>query len=947
MKKMFRLLTLTFISVILGTTFAVAQDMPQGSIPTLPLDNMVRKGVLPNGLTYYIRHNEYPKGQADFYIAQKVGSALENDEQRGLAHFLEHMCFNGTTHFPGNSLVDWLGSVGVKFGENLNAYTGVDETVYNISNVPTARVGVQDSCLLILHDWANDLLLDPAEIDKERGVIQQEWRRTNVGQMRILEKLLPKMYPDSPYGYRLPIGTMDVVMNFPPQALRDYYEKWYRPDQQGIIVVGDIDVDRIEGKIKEIFSDIEMPENAAERVYFPVGNHDGTIYAIGHDPEQKTNIVQLMFLSDPMPVELHNTPIKLTYDYVENMIEAMLNSRLDDIASSPNSPFASAGVGFGNYFLAKTKDAFNISALANGNDVAGAIEAAYREALRAAKGGFLQSEYDRARNEFLSNLERVYNNRDSRQNETYVNEYVRNFIDNDPAMNIEDEYKMMKTVAASISVNDINDYFKEIITKDNRVLLSLNVDNPEGVYPTEEMFAEVLTKVDNENIETFVDNVKDEPLIAIMPKAGKIKSTKELPQWGATEWVLSNGARVIVKHTDFKKDEIQFMAIANGGTSTLPAMYDNTLRFLRYSLNNNGLGTYTNSQLSKYLAGKQVSLNMSFDDYTRDITGFTTPGDLPTFMEILYMTMTNATYDADEFAALQSSYASVLANQMVDPQYQWQVAIQKSLYASPRQAAIDADAVNAASADLTSNLVKQMTANAADYTFIFVGNVDPATLRPLVEQYIASLPGNAKKATTKPTFVPALDPRTGEGIDITKMSMQTPQSFVFILDQANLPYSIKNQKLASVAGQILTQRLIKKIREEMGAVYSIGASASQMRIADKNNILLQSAFPMKPEMQDEVLAEIRSIMSAMGDNVTDEELNTVKEYMVKSATEAKELNSGWLGGIGGWTRNGVDTFNDDIITINAITPADVQNFMKTMAGSGNYRVVVLAPEESK
>ncbi len=944
MKKLFRLLALSLVCAILGPGIAVAQEL-QG-IPTLPLDNMVRKGVLPNGLTYYIRHNEYPKGQADFYIAQKVGSILENEEQRGLAHFLEHMCFNGTSHFPGNSLIDWLGSVGVKFGVNLNAITGFDETIYNITNVPVARAGVQDSCLLILHDWANDLLLDPEEIDKERGVIQQEWRSTNTGSMRIIEQLLPLMYPDSPYGHRLPIGTMDVVMNFKPQALRDYYEKWYRPDQQGVIVVGDIDVDYIEGKIKEIFADIEMPENAAERVYPPVGDHEGTIYAIGHDPEQKSNVAQLMFISDPLPVEYRNTPIKLQVDYMENMIVSMLDSRLNDIASAPNSPFAAAGVNFGEYYVAKTKDAFTIFALANGNDVTGAIEAAYRETVRAAKGGFQESEYERARNEYLSALERAYNNRETRENNVFVQEYVNNFIDNDPAMDIETEYQIMKQIANSVDVNMLNKVFSEVLTKDNRVLLSLNIDNAEGKYPTEEEFAEVFDKVDNETIEAFVDNVKTEPLIETLPAPGKVVATKELPQWGATEWTLSNGARVIVKHTDFKKDEIRFMAIANGGTSVLPSAYDNSIRMLRYSLNNNGLGSYSNTELQKYLAGKQVALNMDFNDYTRDLSGITTPGDLPTFMEILYMTMTNTTYNADEFKALQSTLESALANQAADPQYLWQVAIQKTLYLSPRMAALDVDAVKKASAQLTQKLARQMMANAADYTYIFVGNVDMELLRPLVEQYIGAVPGDAATAVTKPEFKVSLDPRTGEGIDITYAKMQTPQSYVFILDQANLPYTITNQKLASVAGQILTQRLIKKIREEMGAVYSISASAYQMRVAYPTNVYLQSAFPMKPEMKDQVLDEIRSIIKEMGNSVSVDELNIVKEYMVKDANESKELNGGWIGGIGGWSRNGVDTFNGDVEAINALTTKDVEQFMKTMYNSGNYRVIVLAPEEN-
>ncbi len=321
--------TIKQVMVLMAGLFALGASAQMAD--QLPVDDAVRQGVLPNGLTYYIRHNETPKGQADFYIAQKVGSILENDDQRGLAHFLEHMCFNGTQNFPGNDVITWLESVGVKFGQNLNAYTSIDETVYNISNVPTARESVQDSCLLILHDWADGLLLDSKEIDKERGVIHEEWRSRNVGQQRILEQLLPKLYPDSKYGYRMPIGTMEVVDNFPHQVLRDYYEAWYRPDQQGIIVVGDVDVDRIETKIKEIFSPIPMPENAKAREYEEVPDTEGTIYAVGTDPEQQISLFYIFFKNEVMPKEQRNTMIYMVTDYITDMISSMLNARYQEM----------------------------------------------------------------------------------------------------------------------------------------------------------------------------------------------------------------------------------------------------------------------------------------------------------------------------------------------------------------------------------------------------------------------------------------------------------------------------------------------------------------------------------------------------------------------------------------------------------------------------------------
>ena len=431
MKKMLSRVLFLLIGLATLTTTAHAQQMEQ-----LPPDPQVRIGKLPNGLTYYIRHNETPKGQADFYIAQKVGSINEEDSQRGLAHFLEHMCFNGTENFKGNEVVSWLETKGVKFGQNLNAYTAVDETVYNISNVPVGNVAVEDSCLLILHDWADGLLLLPEEIDKERGVIHEEWRMRMVGAQRLMEKQLPLMYPGSKYGERFPIGTMEVVDNFPYQVLRDYYEKWYRPDQQGVIVVGDIDVDRVEAKIKELFSPIKMPENPAAREYPAVPDTPGTIFAIDADPEMSNARATMYFKSDVLPRELRNTPAYLIQDYAIDMIISMLNARLDELGASADAPYAAAGSYYGNYFVSSTKDALTIVALGKDANITPSLAAVYRELLRAQRGGFTVSEYDRAREEYLSKLEKAYNNREKTDNEVYVRQYVRSFIDCTPMMDI-------------------------------------------------------------------------------------------------------------------------------------------------------------------------------------------------------------------------------------------------------------------------------------------------------------------------------------------------------------------------------------------------------------------------------------------------------------------------------------------------------------------------------
>ncbi len=939
MKKINRLIVLLLLAVLMPA-LAMAQGMEQ-----LPLDPDVRYGKLPNGLTYYIRHNEQPKGEADFYIAQKVGSILEEDNQRGLAHFLEHMCFNGTQNFPGNGVIDWCERNGIKFGYNLNAYTATDQTVYMIKSVPTARVGVQDSVLLILHDWADGLTLDPEEIDKERGVIHEEWRTTNVGSMRILTDLLPVIYPGSKYGYRLPIGTMEVVDNFEPQALRDYYEKWYRPDQQGIIVVGDIDVDRIEGKIKEYFSPIQMPDSVAPREYFPVPDHEGTIYAIGHDPEMTNTVGYIMFLSDADPDEMNNTQMYYLTEFVKQMIDNMVNQRLSDLSRDPNALFASASVDFGDYLLARTKEAFEVEVVAKDGPLEPALQQVYAEVYRALMGGFTETEYQRAVDEFLSGLEKMYNNRDSRKNGQFVQEYVNHFLKNEAAPGIETDYQLYKLIASQIPVAAVNQIAKQLITPGNRVVLVMTPDNADGVYPTEESLAAVITAVESAPVEAYVDNVKTEPLIAKLPKPGKIKKVTEMPAFGAQQWTLSNGVNVIVKHTDFKADEIRFMAVANGGTNVWPDSYANSILYLPIALSNMGLGTYTNADLEKYLQGKQVSVNLSVDDYTRDISGNTTPKDLPTMMELIYMNFVDPTLDATEFDALQQQVVGILANQMSNPQFVFSCKIREAMFdGSPRKANLTSEIAAAATREQSLEMIKQAVANAADYTFIFVGNYDEAALKDLVCRYIATLPADAKKATGSkmPEFISTNAFKGGTGIDTFTTDMTTPQTWVLVNEWANLPYTPKDKLLASVAGQILTQRLLESVREREGAVYSIGAQGSMYRVSP-NNTVIQSGFPMKPEKRDLVLGIISQEFKNMEGDIKPEELQKVQEYMVKQYRADCEENSDWLGWIGGWLRNGVDTYTGYEDLVNSLTPADVQEFMKRINAAGNYRVVLLEP----
>ncbi len=930
--------------VTLMSSFGIsAQDAQNPLLQPLPVDTAVRIGKLPNGLTYYIRHNEYPKGQADFYIAQKVGSALEEENQRGLAHFLEHMCFNGTTNFPGSQLRDWLESIGVKFGANLNAYTSIDETVYNISNVPIARESVQDSCLLILHDWANDLTLDPEEINKERGVIHEEWRQSMHGQMRILERILPDLFPTTKYGRRLPIGIMEVVDNFEPQALRDYYEAWYRPDQQAIIVVGDIDVDRIEGKIKEMFSSIEMPENAMPRTYEQVPDHKGTLFGIGSDPEQKSLSAQLLIMQENFPKEMKNTPAYFAAMFIRSMISSMLNTRLNEISAKPDAPFAGAGFSFTNYVITDERDAVSLSAVSKDTDILSPLQAAYRELLRAARGGFTQSEYDRARDNYLSAYERAYNNRATRESGAYVKEYVRSFIDGDAIPGLDTEWKLIQSIAANMPLEALNQTLAKAITPDNRAIIVLSPEKDGYVLPTPAQLENALAEIDAETIEAFVDNVKTDPLITKAPVAGKIVSSVENPVWGTTEWTLSNGAKVIIKTTKYKEDEILFAAQAMGGYADCPDDYASTILTLPAALGRMGLGTYSSSELRKYLSGKIAGVGLSLNAYRRSVSGNTTPKDLPTLMELIYMAFTDVQFDKDEFEAMQKSSVSMLANQVNNPSYIFNKDLYETLFTSPFNRMLTAADVEAASRELTTKLVHDMTSNAADFTFFFVGNIDLEKLRPLVETYIASLPSDpatARKTVT--SYNPGLFAKTGSGDDTFTTEMTTPQTYTAIMGYGDIEYTPKNAQIASIAGQIMTNRLLKTVREDMGAVYSISASGQLSRMG-LNPAMISTSFPMKPEMKKEVLDFIHGQFKAMENDVTDEELAPIKEYMAKSYIQNKEHNSPWLGALTSYDVNGVDSFNGYVDTLNSITINDIMDFMKALNAQGNYRTISLDP----
>ena len=928
--------------LLIGAPSLKAQA-PGMQIPAAPVDSAVIKGKLDNGMTYYIRHNENPKGQADFFIAQKVGSILEKEEQRGLAHFLEHMCFNGTQNFPGNSLIDWLETVGVKFGYNLNAYTGLDETVYNISSVPVARKGVIDSCLLILHDWADGLLLDPKEIDKERGVIHEEWRRTNTGQSKIMEQVLPNIYPNSPYGSRLPIGLMSVVDNFKPQVLRDYYETWYRPDNQAIIVVGDIDPAYIESEIKKIFSPIKMPANPQERVYAPVPDNQGTLYGIGHDKEMNQAVALICFKQPEqfIPRQYRDTPLYYSTEFVTYAISNMLNQRLADMAKKADCPFTAASVSLDEFLLAPTKDALNLEVVGKDNDILPGIKAAYREVLRAIRGGFTPSEFDRVKAEYLADYEKQYEQRSGRENEQFARAYAANFTRLNPIPGIEYEYNLTKQIAEAVPLAAINQMLPELIKDDNRAVLIMLPDTYK--LPTDAEVGELMKAVEAEDIEAFKEVSKTEPLVASLPQAQQPK-VSENAQWKATELKYGNGATVIITPTAFPKGQIVLAATAQGLQDHLdsdPAV----LKLLPYYASVLSLGTYNPSDLEKYLSGKQTQLSLSFDSDYREMDGSTTPKNLKTLMELIYMYFTGTSLGEEDYNGLSAKLKSQLANILKNPQVVWQAGMTKNRYKAAALQFPTVKDVETANREEAEQIIRDMFSNPGDFTFVFVGDVNVEELTKLCDTYIGSIAA-PRIAGIPAKHNPDYEPITGANTVVDYMEMTEPQVWTAITMSAKVPYSAKEKLTSSMAGQILSNRLLKKIREEMGATYSIGAGASLSRVNDQNLTLI-IPFPMNPDREAEVMQAIQDMINDMAKNVADEEFQPIQEYMVKQAIEDSERNETWSSAMTATMLNGVDTFNGVVDQIKSITKQDIINMMKQLVDANNYRVYLLKPEAKK
>ena len=927
MKLFFKKALAVFV-LVGGMTTATAQQL----LPQLPTDPDVRIGKLENGLTYYIRHNALPEKQAEFYIAQKVGSILEEDNQRGLAHFLEHMCFNGTKHFPGNSLREYLETIGVKFGTNLNAYTSIDETVYNISDVPVIRDGIIDSCLLILHDWADDLTLDPQEIDKERGVIHEEWRTRTGAMMRMYENAFPKMFAGCKYAYRLPIGLMEVVDNFPYKDLRDYYEKWYRPDQQGIIVVGDINVDQVEAKIKKLFSPIKMPANAAERKYFPVPNNKETIITISKDKEQQSNQVYVFHKHEPFPDNQKNTAAYLAFKFILAAAENMLNNRLSELTQQANPPFIGAGTADGDFLMAKTKQAFTGMAVCKEGNIETGLKALMREFERAQKYGFTEGEFARLKANYLSGLEKVYNERNKMKNEQFVSQYVANFTEGEPIPSIEQEYTLMSQIIPKVPVESVNKVFQSLVSDSNMVVSLFLPDKPDMKYPTEADIQKVLNDAKNEKLEPYVDKVSSEPLISENLKGGKVVKT-EKGIFDSKVLTLSNGVRIILKPTTFKADEVRMQAFSKGGNSLFDDKDAMQFGLIDRVVGLGGLGNFSAIDLPKALAGKVASASASVRTLSETVKGSCAPKDFETMMQLTYLNFTAPRKDEAAFESFKNRMKAQLANAEANPQTALVDTLTKTLYGNnPRAIRLKANMVDQIDYQKIMDMYKDRFKDASGFTFIFVGNIDEEKMIPLIEKYIGSLPSLNLKENFRNVN---LDVRKGLHKNTFHKDLQTKKATICIVQSGQCEYNIKNKLMMNILSQLLTMEYTETVREQEGGTYGVGVSGSLSKYPTAQGTV-EISFDTDPDRRTKMVELIdKGINDFIAQGPNAENLKKVKEYMLKNFEANQKENSFWMSALYNYYWEGVDNATDLDKTISSISASDLKQFAKKFFAQKN------------
>jgi len=937
MKQFIKLALVLF----LFSTSIFAQEIDYST--AIPFDPSVKTGKLKNGLTYYIKKNAKPENKVSLRLVVNAGSILEDDDQQGLAHFMEHMNFNGTKRFPKNKLVDYLQSIGVKFGQHLNAYTSFDETVYFLP-IPSDSPEKLENGFNIIEDWAFNADLTPEEINKERGVVLEEYRIGLGADKRMMARYLPKMMYKSHYAERLPIGQKEILKNFKYDQLVHFYQDWYRPDLMSVIVVGDIDVAAIEKKIIAHFGSYKNPKNEKSRITFEVPNHKETFVAIESDKEAPRTQIQLMYKDYDLP-----KPTITVGDYrkdlVEGLFTTMINNRLNELTNSPTPPFL-FGYSYHGGTYARTKEAYQSFAMVQEDKQISALKVLVAENERAKKFGFTQGELDRAESDYLSRYENAFKDKDKTESDNFVQEYQSNFLEKSTVSGIDWEYATVKQLLPKIELQEVNDFIKGYVKDDNRVVI-ITAPEKEGLKKvTEEEVLEAL-KVNSDEVAAYKDTELAKGLLRSEVKPGTILKKATDAKIGTTTLFLSNGAKVTYKKTDFKNDEIVMEAISFGGTNLYSNDEIKKTQFANSALTEAGFSGLKLNDINKFMAGKITSVNPYIGNFTEGLSGNSTPKDLEYLFQTVYAYFTDLNLDVSAFEGFKQKVSAYYNNLSSQPGFYFQQELQTYLNKeNPRFNGLIPTEKTWSETDyeLAYNKYKERFANAGDFEFYFVGNVDEKVIEDFSMKYLASLPSTGKKEKAVD-----LGYRMLKG-DLKKVVNKgtDPKSTVSILYYGDAEYSTKEALAIKALGEVLTIKLIEELRENESGVYGVGARGSMIKVP-YGSYNFSISFPCGPENTEKLTASALKELQKIIDNGPEaKDVTKFKETELLEYKKNSKENKFWLDN---FTKSYTDSTSPDEVLqteekINAITAKDIQDVAKKYLSKDKV-IGILMPEEVK
>jgi zinc protease len=915
--------------------------MPALTAP-LPVDPKVRIGTLPNGIRYYIRQNPKPEKRAELRLVVNAGSILENDSQLGLAHFVEHTAFNGTTHFEKNDLVKYLQSIGVRFGADLNASTGFDETVY-ILPIPTDTARIVDQAFTILEDWAHGQTFDSTEVTNERGVVREEWRLGKGSGDRMLHQWLPIALKGSLYADRLPIGNEPSIMSATPARLRSFYKNWYRPDLQAVIAVGDFDPAGIEAQIKKHFAGIPKPVNAPKRIVPDVPGNKEPLIAIATDKEATGSDIELIF-------KQHAEKTKTVGDYRRDLMErlylGMLNNRLEEISQKPDAPFLGAGASKGN-FIGRSTDAFTLAANVKDGAIEPGLAALLVEAKRVDEFGFLQSELDREKQSMLRSYERAYAERDKSNSSSFVQEYINNYLHEEAIPGIVYEYKLVQQLVPTIALSDVNKLASNWITDDNRVILAESPEKEGVKVPTRAELLAVFDQAAKTKVVAYSENLSGDALLDRVPAPGKVVSSRTIPAVNVTEWKLSNGVRVLVKPTDYKADEVLFSATSPGGSSLASNADYMSAGLASQIVGLSGLGKFNVIDLRKKLTGKVASAGASIGETSEGLSGRASPQDLETMFQLIYLDFTAPRLDTSAFQAFKNQVGPFLANRGADPDQVFSDTVSWTMSSHDfRARPISAATFAEVNPEKAFAFYKDRFADASDFTFVFVGNVDTLALKPLVEKYLGSLPSTGRKETFRDN---GGAPPKGIVERVVRKGVE-PKANTIIEFTGACAYTPENRFALRSMVELFQIKLNETLREQLGGAYSPSAGGGCSRLP-RPEYSIQVQFNSSPENVDKLSKSVFALIDSLKINGPSEaDVDKVKEEILRAHEVEVKQNNYWASNI-----LARDAAGEDIAGLTAaydqmiknLTPAQIQAAAKKYFDTNNYARFVLLPENGK